>query len=76
MAQAVTACKASINAASQLSSSLKSQLTSLCDKAGNGDLSGVKKIASEVCTKIVNADVPSAAGAAVKQQALAACKKA
>jgi len=76
VAQAVTACKASINGASQLSASLKTKLTSLCDKAANGDAAGAKKVAAEVCKNIVNADVPSSAPAALKQQALAACKKA
>lgn len=76
VAQAVTACKTSISAASQLSPSLKTKLTGLCDKAANGDLAGVKKIAAEVCTQIVNADVPSSAPSSVKDQALAACKKA
>jgi hypothetical protein len=76
VAQAVTACKASINAATQLSSSLKTKLTGLCDKAANGDASGVKKIAAEVCKDIVNADVPSSAPSSIKDQALAACKKA
>lgn len=76
VAQAVTACKASINSASQLSSTLKTKLTGLCDKAANGDVSGVKKVAAEVCKDIVNADVPSSAPSSIKDQALAACKKA
>lgn len=76
VAQAVTACKASISSATQLSSSLKTKLTGLCDKAANGDVSGVKKIAAEVCKQIVNADVPSSAPSSIKDQALAACKKA
>jgi ABC-type phosphate transport system substrate-binding protein len=76
VAQAVTACKASINTAAQLSSSLKARLTGLCDKAASGNVTGVKKIAAEVCTQIVNADVPSSAPKSIKDQALAACKKA
>src|SRR5437588_7377904 len=39
--QAVAACKASINSATQLSASLKTKLTGLCDKAAHGDASGV-----------------------------------
>ncbi len=76
VAQAVTACKASISSATQLSASLKTKLTGLCDKAANGDVNGVKKIAAEVCKDIVNADVPSSAPSSIKDQALAACKKA
>jgi hypothetical protein len=76
VAQAVAACKASINSATQLSSSLKTKLTGLCDKAANGDEAGVKKVAAEVCKEIVNADVPSSAPSSIKDQALAACKKA
>ena len=74
--QAVAACKASINSATTLPASDKTKLTGLCDKAANGDVAGVKKIAAEVCKDIVNADVPSSAGASIKDQALAACKKA
>ena len=76
VAAAVTACKTSINSATTLSASLKTKLTGLCDKAANGDLAGVKKIAAEVCKDIVNADVPSSAPASIKTQALATCKKA
>ena len=76
VAQAVTACKASISSATQLSSSLKTKLTGLCDKAAHGDVAEVKKIAAEVCKDIVNANVPSSAPSSVKDQALAACKKA
>ncbi len=76
VAQAVAACKASINSASTLPASDKSKLTSLCDKAASGNVSGVKQIAAEVCKDIVNADVPSSAPSSIKDQALAACKKA
>lgn len=76
VAQAVAACKASINSATQLPAADKTKLTGLCDKAANGDVNGVKKIAAEVCKDIVNADVPSSAPSSIKDQALAACKKA
>jgi ABC-type phosphate transport system substrate-binding protein len=76
VAQAVTACKASINSTPTLSASLKTKLTGLCDKAAHGDEAGVKKVAAEVCKDIVNASVPSSAPSSVKDQALAACKKA
>jgi ABC-type phosphate transport system substrate-binding protein len=74
--QAVAACKASINSAAQLPAADKTKLTGLCDKAANGDVAGVKKIAAEVCKDIVNASVPSSAPSSIKDQALAACKKA
>jgi hypothetical protein len=73
---AVAACKSRINSTSQLSSSLKTKLTKLCDQAGSGNLSGAKKIAAEVCKEIVNANLPSGTPSAIKDQALAACKKA
>jgi ABC-type phosphate transport system substrate-binding protein len=76
VAQAVAACKASINSATQLPAADKTKLTGLCDKAASGDVNGVKKIAAEVCKDIVNADVPSSAPSSIKDQALAACKKA
>jgi hypothetical protein len=55
---------------------VKSKLTSLCDKAASGDVNGAKQAAAEVCKEIVNASVPSSAPAGIKDQALAACKKA
>lgn len=76
VAAAVTACKNKINATSQLSSSLKAKLTQLCDQAGSGNLSGAKKIAGEVCTQIIKSELPSITPTAIKDQALAACKKA
>ena len=76
VAAAVTACKNKINATAALSSSLKAKLTQLCDQAGSGNLAGAKKIAAEVCTQIVKSELPSITPTAVKDQALAACKKA
>jgi hypothetical protein len=76
VAAAVSACKTAIGSAAQLSSSEKSKLEGICQKAANGDLSGVKQAVAQVCTQIVNADVPSSAPSSIKDQALAACKKA
>ena len=73
---AVAACKSRINSTASLSSTLKSHLTKLCDQAGAGNLSGAKKIASEVCKEIVDANLPSGTPSSIKNQALAACKKA
>ena len=72
----MAACKSRINSTSSLSSSLKTSLTKLCDQAGSGNLSGAKKIAAEVCKQIVDANLPSVMLSAIKDQALAACKKA
>jgi hypothetical protein len=76
VAQAVAGCKASINAASQLSPSLKTKLTGICDKAANGDTAGVKNAVAQVCKQIVDASVPAGTPTSIKDQALAACKKA
>ncbi len=73
---AVSACKSRINSTASLSSTLKAHLTKLCDQAGAGNLSGAKKIASEVCKEIVDANLPSGTPSSIKNQALAACKKA
>jgi hypothetical protein len=51
---------------------LKSQLTTACDKAANGDAAGVQKVTAQVCQEIVKSTVPSSA----QSQALAACPKA
>jgi hypothetical protein len=72
VAQAVAACKSRIGAASQLSSSLKSKLTQLCDQAANGNEAGARKAAAQVCTEIIKATVPQQA----QQFALANCPKA
>jgi hypothetical protein len=59
-----------------MSSSLQHKLTSACDKAGSGDVSGARKVISQVCTQVVKASVPSSSPTAMKDQLLAACKKA
>jgi hypothetical protein len=71
VAQAVAACKSSINAAPTLTADEKSKLTAICDKAANGDEAGVKQAASQVCMEIVKSTVPSSA----QSTALAACPK-
>jgi hypothetical protein len=76
VAQAVASCKAAINGAAQLSASLKTKLTGICDKAAHGDTAGVKNAVAQVCKQIVDASVPSSAPTSIKDQALAACKSA
>lgn len=71
--QAVAQCKQSVSQAPNLSSSVKSDLDGICEKAGRGDEQAVRKATKEVCVKIVKESVP--AGAAQKQ-ATDACNKA
>ncbi len=70
--QAVAACKQRINAAQNLSASLKSKLIAICDKAASGDINGAMKAEGQVCTEIIKSTVPQS----VQAQALAACPKA
>jgi hypothetical protein len=70
--QAVAQCKQSVDQASQLSSSVKSDLKDICEKAGKGDESAVRKATREVCVKIVEQNVP--AGPA-RDQAKQACNQ-
>ncbi len=72
VAQAVAACKSSIQAAPTLTASQKTQLETICQKAANGDEAGVKQAASQVCMEIVKDSVPSGAA---QTAALAACPK-
>lgn len=74
VAQAIESCKQSINSAPQLSAEAKSDLEALCEEAASGDAEEVKRIAKEVCSKIIEeSGVPDGAA---KDQALAACDQA
>jgi hypothetical protein len=73
---AVAACKNKINSSSQVPASLKSKLTKLCDQAANGNLGSAKKVAQQVCDEVVKAELPSSTPTSIRNQALAACKKA
>ena len=54
-----------------LSSSLKSKVEGICNKAASGNVAAARAAAKEVCVEVINATpVP----AADKAQALAACK--
>jgi hypothetical protein len=69
---AVAACKQSIQAQPTLSASVKTKLSDICQKAANGDATGVKQATQQVCSEIVKAsNIP--AGPAL-DQAVAACK--
>lgn len=69
---AVDACKKSIDSNPQVPANVKSDLEGICDKAASGDANAIKKATKEVCLKIVDATVPSAA----QDQAKAACNAA
>ncbi|MCW3016088.1 MAG: hypothetical protein JWO02_3180 [Solirubrobacterales bacterium] len=68
---AIESCKQSIDAQPTLDASLKTDLKNICEKAASGDAKAAAEATKQVCTKIVEANVP--AGAA-RDQALAACK--
>jgi len=70
--QAVAACKHGVQSASTLSSSAKSKIEGICDKAGSGDVTAAAEAARELCVELINAS-PLPAGSA-KEQAIAACK--
>jgi hypothetical protein len=70
--QAAALCKATVQAASTLSASVKTKAEEICAKAAGGDLEGARKAAREACVEVINAS-PVPAGAD-KQQALAVCK--
>jgi hypothetical protein len=71
--QAVETCKQQINAQPNIDASLKADLGKICEKAANGDEQAVRDATKEVCTKIVEANVPSGPA---RDQALSACDQA
>jgi hypothetical protein len=73
IADAVAACKSSINAAPTLNATEKSQLDALCTQAANGNAAGIQKATAKVCVEIIKDTVP--AGSA-QTEAEAACPKA
>jgi hypothetical protein len=70
---AVAQCKQAIDAQPSLKASTKTDLKTICDKAGSGDIKDAQAAAVQVCEKIVADTVPSGAA---QDQAKAACKKA
>jgi hypothetical protein len=71
LAAAVAECKAVVQHSTTLSSSLKSKVEGICNKAASGNVAAARAAAKEVCVEVINATpVP----AADKAQALAACK--
>jgi hypothetical protein len=71
LAAAVAECKAVVQHSTTLSSSLKSKVEGICNKAARGNVAAARAAAKEVCVEVIKATpVP----AADKEQALAACK--
>jgi Spy/CpxP family protein refolding chaperone len=71
--QAVDACKQQIAAQPGISDSVKKDLTTICEKAASGDEQAVRDATKQVCTKLVEANVPSGPA---RDQALTACDQA
>jgi hypothetical protein len=71
--QAVEACKQQIQAQPGIDDSVKSDLSDICEKAASGDEQAVRDATKQVCTKLVEANVPSGAA---RDQALTACDQA
>ena len=71
--QAVDACKQQINAQPGISDSVKKDLTGICEKAASGDEQAVREATKEVCTKLVEENVPEGPA---RDQALTACNQA
>jgi hypothetical protein len=71
--QAVEACKQQIEAQPGISDSVKSDLSDICEKAASGDEQAVREATKEVCTKLVEENVPEGPA---RDQALTACDQA
>jgi hypothetical protein len=71
--QAVEACKQQIEAQPGISDSVKSDLSDICEKAATGDEQAVRDATKEVCTKLVEENVPEGPA---RDQALTACDQA
>lgn len=71
--QAVEACKRQIDAQPGISDDVKSDLTEICEKAASGDEQAVRDATREVCTKLVEENVPEGPA---REQALTACDQA
>jgi hypothetical protein len=71
--QAVESCKQQIAAQPGISDSVKSDLSDICEKAASGDEQAVRDATKEVCTKLVEENVPDGPA---REQALTACDQA
>jgi hypothetical protein len=71
--QAVEACKQQIQAQPGIDASVKADLSKICEKAASGDEQAVRDATKQVCTKLVEANVPEGPA---RDQALTACDQA
>jgi hypothetical protein len=71
--QAVEACKQQIQAQPGIDDSVKADLSDICEKAATGDEQAVRDATKQVCTKLVEANVPDGPA---RDQALSACDQA
>jgi hypothetical protein len=71
--QAVEACKQQIEAQPGISEDVKADLSDICEKAASGDEQAVRDATKEVCTKLVEENVPEGPA---REQALTACDQA
>jgi hypothetical protein len=71
--QAVDACKQQIEAQPGISADVKSDLVEVCEKAASGDEQAVRDATKEVCTKLIEENVPEGPA---REQALASCDQA
>ena len=71
--QAVEACKQQIEAQPGISADVKADLSDICEKAASGDEQAVRDATKEVCTKLVEENVPEGPA---RDQALTACDQA
>jgi hypothetical protein len=71
--QAVEACKQQIEAQPGISADVKSDLVEVCEKAASGDEQAVREATKEVCTKLIEENVPEGPA---REQALASCDQA
>ena len=71
--QAVEACKQQIEAQPGISADVKADLSDICEKAASGDEQAVRDATKEVCTKLVEENVPEGPA---REQALTACDQA
>jgi len=71
--QAVEACKQQIEAQPGISDDVKADLSDICEKAASGDEQAVRDATKEVCTALVEENVPEGPA---REQALTACDQA
>ena len=73
MALCKSAISNSLSAHPGAPAGLKAQLDQLCNNVTPANL---KQVDKQICEKVVNAGLPSGTPAAIKNKALAGCKKA